>query len=85
MLTKKSAISVPVVPSLDPPDIMTPEEVAAMLKVQPTWVYEKLRHRRKARSLPAFKIGRYLRFSRREVLAWVESTRISHAAGKRAA
>src|SRR5437868_1639924 len=53
----------------EPLDILTPEEVAALLRVQPSFIYEKCR-RRSRDPLPVHRIGRYLRFSRREVLAW---------------
>jgi excisionase family DNA binding protein len=54
-------------------DIITPEECAAMLRVQPTFIYEKCR-RRSRDPLPCHRIGRYLRFSRREVLEWFDRT-----------
>lgn len=60
---------------LDPADVLTVEELAARLKVQKTWVYEKLRlGRHKPNPLPAMKIGKYLRFSWPAVAAWLEST-----------
>lgn len=55
-----------------PQEILTPEEVAALLRVSLTWVYEKSRRRQK-NPLPTVRIGRYLRFSRTAVLAWFES------------
>jgi excisionase family DNA binding protein len=62
------------------PEILTPEEVAAMLRVAPSWIYAKSR-RRQRNPLPVFRIGRYLRFSRAAVLAWLEkqSNRKVHA------
>ena len=53
--------------------IMTVDEVAAMLKVTPGWVHEKCR-RRSRNPLPCFRPGKYLRFDRDEVLAWLRST-----------
>jgi hypothetical protein len=38
-------------------EIMTVEEVAARLKVKPSWVYSH------AEDLGAYKLGKYLRFS----------------------
>jgi excisionase family DNA binding protein len=57
---------------LAPDDVITVEELCARLKVNKTWVYEKLRKR----DLPAFKIGRYLRFSWTEVSKWIEARRV---------
>jgi excisionase family DNA binding protein len=54
-----------------PQEILTPEEVAALLRVSLTWVYEKSRRRQK-NPLPTVRIGRYLRFSRTAVLSWFE-------------
>ena len=58
---------------LNPHDILTPTELAARLKVKPTWVYEKLRSKKGA-PLPHFRCGRYLRFSWPQVSAWLQST-----------
>ena len=54
-------------------EILTPEEVAAFLRVPKSWVYEKTRERQR-NPLPVFKIGRYLRFDRAAVIAWLQST-----------
>ena len=54
-------------------DILTVEEVAELLRVSPGWVHEKCR-RRSRNPLPCFRPGKYLRFSREEVLAWLRST-----------
>jgi hypothetical protein len=55
---------------LSPADILTPKELAARLKVKPTWIYEHLRQR-SADSLPGFRCGRYLRFNWPQVSAWL--------------
>lgn len=55
------------------PEILTPEEVAELLRVQPSFVYEKCRRRAK-NPLPAHRIGKYLRFVRSEVLEWFNGT-----------
>jgi len=52
-------------------EILTPEEVAILLRVQPTWVYEKTRSRSRD-PLPVHRIGKYLRFHRAEVLEWFD-------------
>ena len=54
-------------------EILTPEEVATLLRVKPSWVYEKSRTRSR-NPLPVHRIGRYLRFRRSEVLAWFDGT-----------
>jgi excisionase family DNA binding protein len=51
------------------PEIMTPEETAEMLRVNLTWLYEKSRKRQR-NPLPVHRIGRYLRYSRTEVMEW---------------
>ena len=45
-------------------ELLTVEDVAALLKVSPSWVYEHTRVRRTSRSerLPFIKIGKYTRF-----------------------
>ncbi len=60
-------------PPFDPQNILTPEELAARLKVGKSWVYEKLR-RRQRNPIPVYRVGRYLRFNWLAILAWLEST-----------
>jgi len=62
-------------------EILTPEDVAALLRVSESWVYEKAR-RRCRDPLPCFRIGRYIRFSRAAVMKWLESTATGNGAGK---
>jgi excisionase family DNA binding protein len=54
-----------------PPEILTPEECAALLRVRPSFIYAKSRKRQR-NPLPVYRIGRYLRFIRAAVLAWLE-------------
>lgn len=54
--------------------LLTPEEVAELLKVPLSWVYERTRQRGINR-LPGFRLGKYWRFSEAEVLAWLERQR----------
>lgn len=54
-------------------EILTVEEVAELLKVSTGWVHEKCRTRSR-NPLPCYRPGRYLRFSREEVLVWLRST-----------
>lgn len=49
-------------------------EVAELLKVPVSWVYERTR-RRSADRIPGFRLGKYWRFRYSEVLAWLERQR----------
>jgi excisionase family DNA binding protein len=55
-------------------ELLTVAEVAQLLKVPVSWVYERSR-RRSIDRMPHFKLGKYLRFSEPEVLAWLERIR----------
>jgi excisionase family DNA binding protein len=50
-------------------DVMTKEEVAAFLRVEPSTVYE-LTRKRSRHPLPFRRVGKYLRFGRTEVERW---------------
>jgi excisionase family DNA binding protein len=50
-------------------------EVAELLKVPVSWVYERTR-RRGSERLPHLKIGKYLRFRREDVLGWLDACKI---------
>ena len=54
-------------------ELLTVEDVAALLKVSTSWVYEHTRSRGTPRSerLPHIKIGKYVRFEARAVLAFL--------------
>ena len=62
-------ISITVRP-LNPADILTPEEVAARLKVPESWVYEKTRARCR-NPMPCLRLGRYIRFDWAAVIIWL--------------
>jgi len=47
--------------------LMTVQEVAEMLNVKPSWVYGKVA----TRDIPHLHVGRYPRFVRDEVIAWL--------------
>jgi excisionase family DNA binding protein len=55
-------------------ELLTVEEVAALLKVLPSWVYERTR-RRSVDRIPGFRLGKYWRFREAEVLAWLDRQR----------
>jgi excisionase family DNA binding protein len=54
--------------------LLTVEEVAALLKVSPSWVYEHTRSRGtpRAERLPHIKIGKYLRFEAGAIRTFLE-------------
>jgi excisionase family DNA binding protein len=61
-------------PQLDD-EVLTMDEVAVLLKVEPKKVYEITRKRFKRRRgfvLPKFRVGRELRFRRKDVEAWID-------------
>jgi excisionase family DNA binding protein len=60
----------PVSITLKPEDILTPEELAARLKVRKSWVYEMTRSRN-PNPLPRLNTGRYLRFDWAQVVEWL--------------
>jgi excisionase family DNA binding protein len=62
------------IPRLGTELLLTVEEVAGLLKVPVSWVYERTRSRGLNR-LPGFRLGKYWRFSESEVLAWLERQR----------
>ena len=49
--------------------LLTAAEVAALLSVPKSWVYEQAREGR----IPVVTLGRYRRFREEAILAWVES------------
>jgi excisionase family DNA binding protein len=54
------------------PKILTVEQVAALLQIPKSSVYEKCRARRGAApALPYRRVGRYLRFFEGEVMGWL--------------
>ena len=53
-------------------ELLTVADIAALLKVPVSWVYGRTR-RRGADRIPHFKLGKYLRFSEPEVLAWLRT------------
>lgn len=53
-------------------EILTPEEVAALLRTSKAWVYEKCRSRQRD-PLPFMRIGRYIRFDKATVLTWTRN------------
>lgn len=56
----------------DTSHLLTVSEVAQLLQVPVSWVYARTRHRSNSR-LPGYRLGKYWRFDRDEVLAWVQN------------
>jgi excisionase family DNA binding protein len=54
--------------------LLTVEEVAELLKVPVSWVYDRTRSRGVNR-IPGFRLGKYWRFREADVLAWLERQR----------
>lgn len=50
---------------------MTAAEVAELLRVKPRWVLDHA----KTEDLPSFKVGKAVRFSRRDITAWLDARR----------
>lgn len=51
-------------------ELLTVQQVAELLQVPVSWVYGRLRER-SLQKLPGYRLGKYWRFDREEVLAWV--------------
>src|SRR5262245_47155206 len=60
----------PAMEAFDEESLMTPSELAAMLRVPVSWVYAQTRGRSKA-GLPFVKMGRYVRFDRDAVRKFI--------------
>jgi excisionase family DNA binding protein len=58
-------------------DLLTVEEVAAILKVKKSWVYEHLR------SLPHVRLGRYVRFEPQTITEYIRGQRKGYVGPKR--
>jgi excisionase family DNA binding protein len=54
--------------------LLTIEEVAELLHVPVSWVYERTR-RRSLDRIPGFRLGKYWRFREADVVAWLERQR----------
>jgi len=51
------------------PSFLSPEELATHLNVPKSWIYDRTRDN----TIPHVKIGKYVRFSLPEVLAWLKT------------
>jgi excisionase family DNA binding protein len=55
--------------------LLTVEEVSALLRVPPSWVYDRTRKRGVER-IPGFRLGKYWRFREADILGWIERKRV---------
>jgi excisionase family DNA binding protein len=55
-------------------ELLTVQQVADLLQVPRSWVYGRMRKRTLER-LPAYRLGKYWRFSKDEVIAWIANHR----------
>jgi len=62
-------------PAMSANSLLTVEEVAEMLRVPVSWVYERTRKRGVCR-IPGFRLGKYWRFREADVLAWIDKQRV---------
>jgi excisionase family DNA binding protein len=63
----------------DPFELMTAGEVALLLRVTTAWVYTQTR----ARKIPHVSLGRYVRYRRSAVLAWLSEMEEESVSGRR--
>jgi excisionase family DNA binding protein len=64
----------------DEGQFLTVHEVAELLQVRASWVYGRMR-KRPSEQLPAYRVGKYWRFRKEEILTWVKChKRGSHVA-----
>ncbi len=55
--------------------LLTVEELAGLLQVQPGWIYSHTR-KRSSDPIPGFRLGKYWRFRESDVLDWLERQRV---------
>ncbi len=55
----------------DQTELLTVQQVAELLQVPVSWIYEHTRQR-SADRIPGFRLGKYWRFNRADVLAWLD-------------
>lgn len=55
-------------------ELMTVQQVAELLQVPVSWVYGRLR-KRSLEKLPGYRLGKYWRFDKEEILAWLAQQR----------
>ena len=56
---------------MDDQELLTVSEMAAVLKVKPSWLYFRTMKKGEG-AIPRIRIGKYLRFNPVEVMAWIQ-------------
>ena len=69
-------------PNFQGSELLTVREAAHFLKVTVSWIYEHVRPDAEDR-LPALKIGKYVRFDRRDLSAYVDAKREAARSSRR--
>tara|TARA_B100001559_G_C15879317_1_gene340052 strand:- start:112 stop:306 length:195 start_codon:yes stop_codon:yes gene_type:complete len=54
---------------MDPDELLTVQEAAVLLKVAPSWIYERTR----LRKMPMRKLGGHVRIPKAELLRWIDT------------
>ncbi len=67
---------------MDFSELLTVHDVAQILKVPISWVYDHARARGRDQ-IPHLKLGKYLRFTEAEIASWVAARREAVGAGRR--
>jgi excisionase family DNA binding protein len=62
--------------------LLTVQDAARLLKVPVSWVYEHVRPASQDR-LPVVKLGKYLRFHRRDLQAYIDAKRVESRQARR--
>lgn len=57
--------------------LLTIQEVAELLQVPSSWVYQRTR-RRATNRIPGFRLGKYWRFRASDVMVWLEQQRVGN-------
>jgi excisionase family DNA binding protein len=52
-------------------ELLTVEEMATYLKVNPSWLYSRTRETGEG-TIPRIKIGKYIRFNKLSVMTWIK-------------
>ena len=63
-------------PVIEPADLLTTEELAARLKTGKSWIYSQTKRsarRKTSNPMPVIFMGRYRRFSWKQICAWLET------------
>ena len=60
--------------------LLTVEEVAHLLSVPPSWVYDRTR-KRSVERIPGFRLGKYWRFREADILVWIERQKVGTRPG----